>query len=614
MLTDWKFYVKIVMYDYAQTIKNQKREFYMSKKIIFMSLLLVTLIILGSFNFIGCTGNGKETEPEGTSSSTEAGGGTEDNTKETEPQGPTLEEIMQKTTYMPTIYDVAEIKTADQTTAGSFEKWKNEVKKQNGSNNDDPTNNSLISSPFHSLKVNGSTIPVYTARCGKGAHSFAWIDVTSEGDFALDISLTLSEDFKKCVILPESRNTEAKINGNAVTNVITEEGSYTYTFANSAYAKVTDPTLAPITIMVTRAPEYKIPSGYKKVEIEPGLHGMYELEFVQQNTAYIVKAGFHQISSIGLPSNSMLIIEQGAYIKAEDRKINDTTYNSNTAIHADNCNNVKIISRGLLDCGSLQGGDNKYKHVVNTANSDNVSIEGLTIINSNTWTMCAYNSNNVRINQNLLLGYRTYTDGIMMSDCTNSSGKYNFVRTGDDAIEFKATGWWASGAVTGSNCLYEYNDVWTDKGVGYGIIYESANNMNNMIFRNNNIGFAQSNWTERNAAIDCHLGSNANAKWSNITFENIDIYYVISPNAVGVRVVDGGGHLENITFKNINVNAALKNTFALRMHFDAKGGSISGIKFFNYQFCGNLLTTGDKSDPSVFSNKAPAYFDGVTLE
>ncbi len=600
----------------------------MCKKIVITSLLLFALVLLGLGGLVGCTSGADETD--NTAAETESrhetesqGENTEENTTAadngTDPESATEdlidtesmteEETVQETIHISTAYDVNLITTAKDTAAGSVQRWQNETTNGNG-----PTENSVIISPFHELTVNGQTVPVYTARCSTGTHSFAWIDVTVEEEFSLDVSLAFYRSFRRCVVLPESRNVQVTQNDRTVTSVISEVGSYTYTFGNSSKTTVTDPTLGPLTIMVARAPQYEIPEDYAVREIEPGYHEMYDLEFTEEKTAYIIKTGLHQISSIGLPSNSMLIIERGAYLQVEDRKINNTTYNDKTAIHADGVNNVQIISRGLLDCGGLQGGENKYKHVVNTACSSNVTIEGLTIINANTWTICAYRGRDIQINRNLLLGYRTYSDGIMMSDCINSSGSYNFVRTGDDAIEFKATGWWGTSSITGKKCVYEYNDVWTDKGVGYGIIYESANNMTGMVFRNNSIGFAQSAWTERNAAIDCHLGSNAKATWSDITFENIEIYHVISPNVVGVRIVDAGGNLKNITFKNITVNSVASGVYALRVHDDAKDGSISGIRFVDYRYCGKILTNADKTDKTLFSNKAPDYFDEVTLE
>ena len=586
-------------------------------KRIFTFILCLVLILTAALS--SCTNEGQslpsdESLPTQNSTQKESDLETEAATKEMN-KNPALtrQDLIDKTKFSPTLYATDEIVTADKTIAGSFDAWKDEVFKNN-KNNDDPTENALINSPFHKLAVNGTSVPVYTARCGKGAHSLAWIDISSNGQFLLDVELKLSIDAQKCVVLPESREVELSLENSTVKTDISDTGSFTFTFAKNSLDEATDPTLAPLTVMVTRADRLMIPDGYKKLEIAPAYHEDGALEFTESNTVYVIKAGLHKISSIGLPSDSILYIEQGAYIQVEDRINSDGSHNTRTAIHADDVSNVKIISRGLLDCGKLQGGDGKYKHVVNTSRSKNVQIKGLTIINSNTWTICAYSAENPVIESNLLLSYRTYSDGIMMSECTGGIGRYNFVRTGDDAIEFKGTGWWNGNDKTGTDCIYEYNDLWTDKGAGYCLTWESERPMNKMIFRNNSVGFAQPTWTDRNTAIDCLLGTNSSTEWSNITFENIEIYRVISPNAINVQIQGKGAVLKDILFKNIAVSHADSGVYAFRMHFSATGGGIYNITLDKVSFCGKLLSSSDVGNTAIFCNQAPDFFANLTVK
>jgi hypothetical protein len=195
----------------------------------------------------------------------------------------------------------------------------------------------------------------------------------------------------------------------------------------------------------------------------------------------------------------------------------------------------------------------------------------------------------------------------MMSECVDSVGRYNFVRTGDDAIEFKATGWW--GKEDGHDCLYEYNTVWTDKATAYGIVWESECNMSNMVFRNNSVGFAQPIWSSGNNALDCRLGTNPEKRWGDVTFENIEIYHVYCPNVIIIQVNDRGAIVDNILFKNISVKSTELGTYALQMYYAASGGSISNITVENYNFCGKVLTEADKSNDAIFKNKAANFFD-----
>jgi len=514
---------------------------------------------------------------------------------------------------IPTVYDNAAVVTENKTEAGNVRRWQRQVFTSGGGNNDMPTENAVIISPWHTLTVDGVTVPVYTARCGKGSHSFAWIDVKAGvTEFALDVTLKVDKNVKKCVILPESRGVAAAVSQKTVTARIADYGSYTFTFAEDTDDPVTSPTLVPLTLMVTEEVPLEVPEGYKVKEIEPGYHADRALEFSREKMVYVMKAGLHEISSIGVPSNSILYIERGAYLQVTDRMDALGNQNRITAIHMDGVENAKIISRGLLDCGKVLGGDGKFKHVFNAGQSKNVSVEGLTIVNANTWSMCFYNCDNALAERNLLLSYRTYSDGIMMSECRNSAGRYNFVRTGDDAMEFKGTGW--HGKAVGENCVYEYNDLWTDKGAGYCLTWESSCEMKNMVFRNNSVGFAQPTWTDRNTALDCLLGTNADTRWGDVLFENIEIYHVISPNVINNQITGAGAILDNITFRNISVKSAEKGVYAYRMHFAADGGSISDIRIENMDFCGRILTSDDKNNEKIIKNEGGAYFAALTIE
>lgn len=491
-----------------------------------------------------------------------------------------------------TVYDVDEIVNADDTEAGDYESWQAEVFTKNGGNNDMGTKNAVIHSPWHTLKINGTDVPVYTARCGKGSHSFAWVDVADhKDDFVLEVTLTMHRSYAMCVVLPESKNVKPTLDGKTVKSVITGYGSYTYTFSTDANAVATDPVREPLTIMVTEEEKLKVPAGYDVREIEPGYHEDDALEFTDEEMYYVFKPGLHEISSINVPANSVLWLERGAYLKCTDR-ITNGYQNTVTAIHMQDCENPQVRGRGLLDMGEVKGGDNKFKHVVNATRCVKPVVEGLTIINSNTWTMCFYNCDEGLMERNLLLSYRTYSDGLMMSECRDTVGRYNFVRTGDDAIEYKGTGW--CGMALGSDCVYEYNDCWTDKGSGYCLTWESACDMTNMVFRNNAVGFAQPVWNNGNNALDCRLGTDADTRWGDVVFKDIEIYHCISPNVIITQMAGKGAILDNILFENITVHSTELAVYAFSMT-GGSWGSITNIKIKNYNFCGRLITEADKN-------------------
>lgn len=513
----------------------------------------------------------------------------------------------------PTVYDNPEVTDISETEAGDIDSWKAEVFTSNGGNNDMPTKNAIIKSPWHKLSINETEVPVYSARCGKGVHSFAWVDVTTcKDDFILQVTLELDRAYKKCVVLPQSRGVDVEISDKTFRSVITEYGSYTYTFASSADAEVTNPEAAPLTIMVTEEEPLEIPVGYDVRYIEPGYHETGSLEFEEESMIYVMKAGLHEISSIRVPDDGTLFLERGAYLKCTDRQLESGGYDTNTAIHMEDGENTKVLGRGLLDMGECLGGDGKYRHVFNAKRVTAPLVRGLTIINANTWTMCFYNCDNALAEYNLLLSYRTYSDGIMMSECRGSTGRYNFVRTGDDAVEFKGTGW--AGSAVGSDCVYEYNDVWTDKGSGYCLTWESECDMQNMTFRNNSIGFAQPVWQTQNNALECRLGTNSETRWGDVLFKDIEIYHVMSPNVITVQMRGAGAILDNIIFENIRVHSTELGVFAFSMFYSGTDGKISDISLKNMDFCGKKILPEDKNDETLFRNSGGTWFNALTVE
>ncbi len=528
-----------------------------------------------------------------------------------DPNKPTPPPISTDVEVYPTEYDNDEVVSISEVLGKDMDTWQREVfKKGSTANNDEVTEHALLKSPWHTLKVNGTEVPVYTARCGKGSHSFGWIDVeASEDDFVLDVELTTSKAYKKCVVLPESKEVSASLDGDKVSARTTGFGTFTFTFAKNERDEYTDPTLEPVTLFVAPYEEMVKPSSYDLVEIEPGVHGDDELEFTQGETYYVFKAGLHVISSIKIPDNSVIWLERGAYLKCEDR-VSGGVNNRTTAIHTEGTENAKVLGRGLLDMGACKGGDDKYKHVYNATGCTAPVARGLTIVNSNTWTMCFYNDDAPRAEYNLLLGYRTYSDGIMMSECRDGYGAHNFVRTGDDAIEFKGTGW--GGAAVGNGNVYEDNDVWTDKASAYCLTWESDCDMEGMIFRNNRVGFALPTWTPLSAPLDCRLGTNALKTWSDVLYRDIELYYVKTPNVILIQITGIGGNFANIRFANISVAHAEFGVYAAQLYLSG-GGSIEDITISNYDFCGMPITEAHKDNELVVKFSKPDLKEQLTI-
>lgn len=453
---------------------------------------------------------------------------------------------------------------------------------------------------WHKLTVGGKNVEVYSARCGKNVHSFAWVDVDTkapDGEFNLDVSLKILDKSKETVtVLPEKLGVETQFADSTVTCTLHKYGSYSFVFDEEA-----DKAL---TLYVAPLSTLEIPEGYSKVDIEPGTYEREDTTFIQENTVYNFKSGVYDITAISVPSNSILYFERGTYIRVYEAF--DFDYYG--ALTLTNVQNTKIAGRAIFDYSNCLGGEAKTKGAYTISRSNNVEVEGIITINSHNWTMCVNYSKNVKISRCMFFSYRTFSDGIMMSDCQDSTATDNFVRTGDDAIEVKSfTSIDADDCYT-KNIVYENNCVWTDKGIAYGLIYEAIHDAGDVYFRNNSVGFAQAAWSEHLGCCTMQMGSNKDSVWSNVHFEDMEVYSAsCALLSVFNRAVNSkeGGTIKNIYFKNITLKYARKtqrDVYCLSVVMRKGEGvpvsncKISGLYLDNINFAGVAITADNIDD------------------
>lgn len=96
------------------------------------------------------------------------------------------------------------------------------------------------------------------------------------------------------------------------------------------------------------------------------------------------------------------------------------------------------------------------------------------------------------------------------------------------------------------------------------------------------------------------LGTKASTRWGDVTFKDIEIYHVISPNVIITQVSGTGALIDNILFENIAVHSVEDSSvYAYTMSSSIKD-AITDIKIRNYNFCGKLLTAADKDNERYF--------------
>lgn len=417
-----------------------------------------------------------------------------------------------------------------------------------------PVDNGIIVSPYFTMTVDGIDIPVYSTRCGHNLHSFACVVVEKQEKdkkFSLDVVLTareanmsLYERNPSVVVLPEKRGVTATIKGDTVKAKLNDFGSFTFAFNRESSEG--------LTVYVYEKDELVVPEGYTMQEIEPGKHNVADTRLTNANTVYVFKSGRHLVSSVQIKASDIWVyFEDGAYLEAYPENDENGEGALESVINSYGVDNIKISGHGLIDfsadAGAVLPSDGAaLKGTLSFTSSDNFVVEDIISINSNSWTLCFTACKNVYIEGVMLYGYRTYSDGIMLSDCQDSYVTKCFVRTGDDAMETKST---SAGSRT-LNVTYYDNDCWTDKGIGYGVIWETNNDVKNVYFKNCSVGFALSNWHERLGALAIQLGDHYYSV-TDVYFEDIEVYRCNSNAVINVGLTERGKTIDNIHFKNI---------------------------------------------------------------
>ena len=512
---------------------------------------------------------------------------------------------------------------------------------KDGSKNNAPVENGIVICPYYTLKINGEEVPVYTTRCSKGTHSFAWIDVKgAPEEFALDIELNTVNKYKAAVVLPEKSGVKAELSDYTVTAKITKYGDYSFAFATDRLHtfKVNN---QPLTLIVAPEQVPEVPAGYEYIEIEPGKYGYEGLVLNESNAFYHFKGGEYEIRRIIAKNleNIQFYFDPGTYItvyETPDQGLD--AYNiGGPAFGISNCENVRIVGRALFDFSGVRG---MYKdsvtgkqidmtqYVFNFYNNKTMYISGITTINSNHWTFRIGACEDIFAEWNVMLGYRNFSDGFIYSDCKNATARHMFCRTGDDGIEVKALGSYGGYRDTiavATNVLFEKCTVWNDAAAAMGVIYENYKPIDGVTFRDCSVGFAACAWSANNSALNIRLAYPGKAHWKNITFEDIEIFEC-SKNAFTFEWYLEGGSVENVLVKNLTVRNA---GAAVRINVDTSpiipettlASLCKNFVFENLVFMGKKLTEEDKENVLYFSyskmegvSPSQTYMNLFTLE
>lgn len=480
------------------------------------------------------------------------------------------------------------------------DRWANE----NNLNDKAGTMPGIIVSPYFTMKINGTEIPVFAERTANGPHNLAYVEVSGIGEdgvFSLDVEITAHQERINPIVLPESSGVAATANGALTTAEITAFGSYTFTFDKE---EGNNGSQLPLTVMIKPA-ELSEYENYKTRIIEPGTYALGELELSIPGSLYYFKKGVYELDCIEITTGNVIVyFEPGTLLVAKPLTLNENgDPMAQHVISSWGQFGVKILGHAAVDLSYRP----RTNVIFSFTRMSMMEFGGFHVINSNNWTCCFTGCEDVVIRDLVLIGYKTYSDGVMLSDCRNVTVDGCFVRTGDDALEVKST---FDGSVRAENIVFRNNAVWTDKGIAYGCVYESNFPQSGVTWENNSVGYALANWSQHLGCATVSInGSDPAAEDFNMQFDGLEIYYSRCP--VITLVMHNGGYIHDIHFSDIHAKEVRLNPAVSRSYIDIwikneDGGPLSDFRlndlyFDDISYNGTALTAENAGDEIRFS-------------
>lgn len=427
-------------------------------------------------------------------------------------------------------------------------------------------------SPYYTLKVNDTEVPVYctpvytpsVSGSGGVLHSFARIEVKGNMSKALSVALSATEalSVKMAVVAPQSYQVTPTVEENTVFAEINGCGHYTflvngedqrYAFTLSV-SEYTDEE-SEIAALQEKYPEKK----YDGVTVfEPGVHYVDPMIF---NGA----------------SGKVIYLKRGALLIARHMYDLDTPEDSQTwsrdncpeeddgcgglgiglprraVIGAVNSAGIVIAGHGTIDFSML---DLAERNGIAVTYSRDVEMRDITLINSAAWTITVYNCDNVSIRNVVTYSWRVSSDSFDLCNSRQVLVEDCFSRGGDDIYVVKTLGGAPTAVaenITVRNCI-----AWAGKARAFSIASEVCKDIRNILFEDCSVVLHDSVWNrDYVSSLAVVLESmEEETVLENVVFRNLEIFRELGRSIlVNVYTPDAEDCRADILFENISVGA-----------------------------------------------------------
>jgi glycosyl hydrolase family 28 len=419
-----------------------------------------------------------------------------------------------------------------------------------------------LSTRFH-VSVAQVDVPVYLARiCALTADQRTNLGTivksqTSETAFAsfdlagsTAVSVSCSEPVQSAKILPASRGMVPVISGNQITFTVTQPGALTLE-VNGDWVSSLHLFANPTETDIPR------PDDPNVLYYGPGIHEVESVRVTSGKTVYLAPgAVVYGTDKSGAPGTPVFMLEGS---------------------------NIVLRGRGIIDASRCP----YHTRSILGVHGTDIRVEGVILRDSSTWNMPVRQSDNVKIQNLKILGWRGNSDGIDICNSRQVEISGCFLRTLDDLIVLKTDkGQGELRNVTVKNCV-----LWNEFAHALSLGAELREPLTNVSFSDCDIIHDKGReWLLR--------VYNCDSAWvRNVTFENIRIEEArrLSSLWIGSALWSKEterGHIENISFRNIvSPLPERPDPWVDLVGFDVEH-AIDNVEFRNIIVGGGVMTPG----------------------
>jgi len=252
--------------------------------------------------------------------------------------------------------------------------------------------------------------------------------------------------------------------------------------------------------------------------------------------------------------------------------------------------NVRFIGRGII-LNPHRGFEITY--------SNNIEIDGITVINPTHYTVYSGQSSNIKINNLKSFSTKGWSDGIDLMSCSEVTINDIFMRNSDDCIAIYTHRWDYFGDARNYNITNAilWADIAHPINIGlHGDTSFEGNTVENIHF--SNIDILEQDEDDRNYQGCMALSVSDHNLVQNLSFENVRIENIQEGQLFNLRVLynekysSGPGRgIKNISFKNISYNGNEPNPSIIEGYSSDK--NIDNVKFENIIINGRRAKTAE---------------------